>query len=420
MVTDVTLETFDFAAFVRSGDFITWGQASAEPTGLVSALMSRRSEIGDFTAFVGMTWSNAIAPEHADRVRFISYCGTGTNRLLGRAGVLDVIPLPYSQIASYLIPRVDVLMLRVSPEDEHGRFGFGAAYEYLVPLVEAARLVIVEVDETLPRLSGERDLGRDDIDVIVRSPSLRPTSSFTLGSEVEATIARFVAERIEDGATLQVGIGTLPETVLAALRDHRDLGLHSGLISDGVADLVSAGVVTNARKSIDCGLSVAGLAGGGKRLFDLLRHDRTFHFRSTAYTHAPGVLASIERFTAINSAVEVDLTGQVNAEVAGGRYVGAIGGGAEFLRGASVAPRGLPIVALPATAGTGEVRQSRIVAQLSGPVSTARADVGVIVTEYGLVDLRGLTLAERRHKMIEIAAPEFREELARATHVLSP
>jgi len=417
MAIDTTLDALDFAALVRPGDVVTWGQASAEPTGLVSALMARRADIGDFTAFVGMTWSEAIAPEHADRVRFVSYCGTGTNRRLERAGVLDVLPLPYSRLAGHLAARVDVLMLRVSPEDETGRFGFGAAHEYLVPLVEAARVVIVEVDETLPRLRGERDLGRDDVDVIVRVGSPRPTSGFAPGGAVEATIARLVAERIEDGATLQIGLGTLPETVLAALRDHRDLGLHSGLVSDGVADLVTAGVLTNARKSIDRGVSVAGLAGGGDRLFDLLRHDRAFHFRSTAYTHAPAVLASIERFTAINSAIEVDLTGQVNAEVAGGRYVGAVGGGSEFLRGAAAAPRGLPIVALPSATAKGEARRSRIVARLSGPVSTARSDVGLVVTEHGVADLRGLTLAERRRRMIDIAAPEFREELARATPV---
>lgn len=417
MATDVTLDELDFAALVRPGDFVTWGQASAEPSGLVEALMGRRAEIGTFTAFVGMTWSDAIAPEHADRIRFLSYCGTGTNRRLERAGVLDVLPLPYSRLAAHLAERIDVLMLRVSPEDETGRFGFGAAHEYLVPLVDAARIVIVEVDETLPRLRGERDLGRDDVDVIVRTASRRPTSSFSPGGAVETAIANLVAERIEDGATLQIGLGTLPETVLAALRGHRDLGLHSGLVSDGIADLVTAGALTNARKSIDCGISVAGLAGGGDRLFDLLRHDRNFVFRSTAYTHAPAVLASIERFTAINSAIEVDLTGQVNAEVAGGRYVGAVGGGSEFLRGAAAAPRGLPIVALPATTVKGGLSRSRIVARLSGPVSTARSDVGLVVTEHGAIDLRDLTLTERRRRMIEIAAPEFREDLARAAHV---
>ena len=201
--------------------------------------------------------------------------------------------------------------------------------------------------------------------------------------------------------------------MLHSLSGHRDLGIHSGLINDPVAELIERGVVTNARKRIDTGVTVAGLLARSARLARLADGNPRIVLRPTSYTHAPEILAQFDRFTAINSAVEVDLTGQVNAEVAGDRYVGAVGGAVDFLRGAHHASRGLPIVALPSTASGRGGMLSRIVARLSGPVSTARADAAIIVTEHGLADLRGLGLSERIGRMIALAAPEFRDGLAR-------
>ena len=196
--------------------------------------------------------------------------------------------------------------------------------------------------------------------------------------------------------------------MLASLSDRRDLGVHSGAIGDKVADLMEAGVINNLRKSIDPGVSVAGVMMGSRRIHDFAHRNRAVQFRSTTYTHDPDVPARIDRFVALNSALEVDLSGQINAEVAGDSYVGAVGGALDFLRGARRARGGLPVVALPSTAAKGA---SRIVATLSGPVSTPRSDAGIIVTEYGVADLRGLTLRQRRERLLAIAHPDYRSAL---------
>ena len=219
-----------------------------------------------------------------------------------------------------------------------------------------------------------------------------------------------VAGLLPDGATIQIGLGTLPAAILSALKTHRDLGIHSGLFTREIADLIDAGIVTNARKTLDAGQTVAGLLSGDETLMRWADDASALTLRPSSYTHAIGTLARLDRFVAINSAVEVDLTGQVNAEIAGGRYVGAVGGSANFLRGAAASNGGVGIIALPSTAGS----RSRIVSALSGPVTTSRADVAFVVTEYGVADLRDATLDERRERMLAIAHPEHREAIASA------
>jgi acetyl-CoA hydrolase len=225
---------------------------------------------------------------------------------------------------------------------------------------------------------------------------------------------------VPDGATLQVGIGSLPAVVLRHLRGHRDLGVHSGMITDEIAELIEAGVVTGARKSIDRGLSVTGLLLGTSTLIKRAAVDKSVQLRDTRYTHDQAVLAAQHALVAVNSAIEVDLTGQANVEVAAGRYVGGTGGAADFLRGAARSAGGVPVIALPSTTGPSAAlpsttgTASRIVARLSGPVGLSRADAGVIVTEYGVADLRGLSLARRRERMIAIAHPDHRAALGAA------
>jgi acetyl-CoA hydrolase len=202
----------------------------------------------------------------------------------------------------------------------------------------------------------------------------------------------------------------LPDAVLQALGDRRDLGVHSGALGDGIVDLMRRGVITNARKALDPGRTVGGALLGTRKLFDFARDSRDIWLRSVEHTHDPRVLAQIPKFVAINSAIEVDLTGQVNAEVANGSYLGAVGGAPDFVRAANQSPGGVSLIALPSSVGT---RASRIVGRLSGPVATPRAEAGVFVTEYGAADLRGLTLAQRIPRMISIAHPAFREGLER-------
>ncbi|MGF6604223.1 acyl-CoA hydrolase [Paraburkholderia sp. GAS448] len=287
---------------------------------------------------------------------------------------------------------------------------------YLIALARQsrARVVIAEVNTAAPCTYGLSVLEAGDFDVLVpthRAPLERSLSSV---GDTEMRIARHAASLIEDGATLQCGIGALPEAILAQLTDRRDLGIHSGTIGDAVVDLCERGVVTNARKRENTGVTIAGTMMGSRRVYTFAHRNRAVQLRPTAYTHDIDVLGRIDRFVAVNAAIEVDLTGQVNAEMVAGRYIGAVGGAIDFMRGAARSHGGVPLVALSASARG----SSRIVAKLSGPASTSRADAGVIVTEHGYADLRGLTLRQRVRRMLDIAAPESRaaleEEAARA------
>jgi acyl-CoA hydrolase len=404
-------DTIDFASIVRPGDTVAWGQSNAEPLALTRALVEQRHRIGAFRAFLGAGSNDTCRPEHADCIEFVSYCGTGSNRALARAGALDILPCHYSQFPQMMesgaLP-VDVLLLQLAPPDAQGRYSLSIAHEYLVPAIDRARVIVAEVNEQTPWTYGERYLLEKDLDFVLRTSRALPDSPPGVASATDQAIARNVAGLIEDGATLQLGLGAIPEAILACLTDRRNLGIHSGTIGDKVADLMEAGVINNARKSIDAGKTIAGVMMGGRRIHEFAHRNEAVEFRSTRYTHDPNVLASIERFVAINSAVEVDLSGQINAEIAGGVYVGAVGGALDFLRGARRSHGGLPVIALPSTAGKGA---SRIVPSLNGPVSTPRSDAGIVVTEHGVADLRGLTLRQRRERMLAIAHPDYRSAL---------
>jgi acetyl-CoA hydrolase len=409
---ELELNALELGGIIRPGDGVMWGQGSAEPLPLTRALMAQRHDIGDFNVFLGVTYSDTLKAEYADCIRFSAYCGSGGNRALAKAGKLDILPCHYSHLRELITSgrlKVDVLLLQVAPANERGEYSLSIAHEYLIPALETARVVIAEVNEEAPWTYGERPLIEADLDYIVHTARDPLELIHPQPGAAELATARNVAGLIEDGATLQFGLGALPEAILAQLADRRDLGVHSGAIGDQVALLMQAGVINNARKSIDRGLTVAGVMFGSKRLHDFAHRNPQLQFRSSSYTHGPGVLAQIERFTALNSAVEVDLSGQINAEVAAGVYVGAVGGAVDFLRAAHYSKGGLPIVALTSTAG----RHSRIVVKLGGPVSTPRSDAGLIVTEYGVADLRGAGLAERERRMIAIAHPEQRERLER-------
>ncbi|MFT0170436.1 acetyl-CoA hydrolase/transferase family protein [Paraburkholderia mimosarum] len=404
-------DSVDFASIVRPGDTVMWGQANAEPLPLTQKLLEQRHGIGAFRVFLGASSFDTCRPEHTDCIDFIAYCGTGANRPLAKAGALDILPCHYSQFPQMMesgqFP-VDVLLLQLAPPDWQGRYSLSIAHEYLIPALEQARIVVAEVNEQAPWTYGERYLSDDEIDFILPTSRALPESSPSSASATDLSIARHTAGLIEDGATIQLGLGAIPEAILGCLTDRRNLGIHSGTIGDKVADLMQSGVINNARKTIDTGKTIAGVMMGGRRIHEFAHRNDAIEFRSTRYTHDPNVLAGIDRFVAINSAVEVDLSGQINAEIAGGVYVGAVGGALDFLRGARRSRGGVPVIALPSTAGKGA---SRIVASLNGPVSTPRSDAGIVVTEYGVADLRGLTLRQRRERMLAIAHPDHRGAL---------
>src|SRR5882724_11938428 len=417
IVKTVELANIDLTSHIRAGDAVMWGQAAAEPLALTRALMQQRDRLGALEVFIGATWSDCADPVFADRVRFRSYCGAGHNRRLAQAGVLDILPCPYSQLPALIRSRqlrVDVLMLQLAPADAAGRFSLSLAHEYLLPALDVARVVLAEVNEQAPWTFGTRTIAAEDIDLIVYTsrPPLRPPAARP--SAIEEAVAIRAAALIDDGATLQCGLGSLPAAILMHLTDRRDLGVHTGALVDPMAALAQAGVITNARKSIDPGSSIAGVIMGGSEACQYAHRNPAVEFRPVEYTHSAPVLASIRNFVAVNSALEVDLSGQINAEVANGLYVGAVGGAGDFLRGARSSEGGLPIVALPSVGGSGEQLFSRIVAQLSGPVNTSRSDAAIIVTEHGVADLRALSLSERRERMLALADPSFRESLERA------
>ena len=412
MAAELELKALGFSAIVRAGDCVVWGQANAEPVPLTQALMVQRHAIGNFNVFLGITYSDTLKAEYADCIRFSGYAGTGGNRALAKAGKLDILPTHYSHLRELIRSgrlKVDVLLLQLAPANERGEYSLSIAHEYLIPALGTARVVIAEVNELAPWTYGERPVLEADLDYIVRTSRPPLELVHPHAGPAELATARNVAALIEDGATLQFGLGALPEAILAQLADRRDLGVHSGAIGDQVAALMRSGAITNARKSIDRGVSVGGIMFGSRRLHEFAHRNPQLQFRSSSYTHGPDVLAQIERFTALNSAVEVDLSGQINAEVAAGVYVGAVGGAVDFLRAAHYSKGGLPVVALPSTAG----KHSRIVARLNGPVSTPRSDAGIIVTEYGVADLRGASLSERARRLLAIAHPEQRERLER-------
>jgi acyl-CoA hydrolase len=404
--------SIDLASYIRPGDLVVWGQGSAEPLSLAETLAEQRKQLGGVRCFTGVSSSAAVRPEHCDYLSFASYSGAGANRTLAQAGALDILPAHYSELPRILGDgplRADVLFLSLPLPAPDGSFGLGLGADYVATLIGRARTVIAEVNDQVPDIGCDRRLTRGEIDVLVhvsRPPAEYPPAA---ARGVEDAIAAHVAELIPDGATIQLGIGAIPSAIASRLRGHRDLGIHTGVCTDAVAELIEAGVVTGARKSLDAGLVVTGFLMGTRRLIACAAADALIQLRDTRYTHDPAVLAAQHRFVAINSAIEVDLSGAVNCETAAGRYVGAVGGATDFLRGAARSEDGVPVIALPSTAGTA----SRIVAALSGPASQARADAGVIVTEYGIADLRGLTLSQRRDRMLAIAHPDHAEALER-------
>ena len=379
----------DLARFIRPGDGIVLGQACAEPQSLADALVAQRTAFSGASVFLGVNYAGILRPEHADHLRLSSYCGAGHNRALADAGVLDIHPHPYSRLAPLIRERripSDVVLLQVSPPNARGEYSMGLAVDYLLPAIEVARAVVAEVNARIPWTHTEKLLRKEDFSLLLeasREPAMPPPARC---GETEKAIARHAAAFIPDGATLEFGLGVLPDAVCAALQDRKSLKFHSGTIGDGVADLMQRGAAAAA----DCAMLI-----GTRKLFDFARDNPAIRLRSTEYTHDPRVLASLPRFVAINSAVEVDLTGQVNAEVANGSYLGAVGGALDFIRAATFSPGGVSLLVLPA---------ARIVKTISGPVSTPRSEAGVIVTERGAADLRGCTLRERSRRLSAISS----------------
>src|SRR5579862_9845153 len=411
---------------VRSGDRIWIQEGNGTPTPLIEALLRRAPALLNVEIVHMLTLGAAdyTRPEYQGHFRHNGLFLGHNVRDAVAAGRADYTPIFLSEIeklfSSGEMP-LDVALIQTSPPDEFGYLSLGTSIDCTLSAAQCARTVIAEVNDQMPRTLGDTFLHVSKVAAIVETsrPLLELAPAPT--SEVQRLIAKNVAPLIPDGATLQLGIGGIPNAVLESLYDRCDLGIHSEMCPDGVVPLIEAGVITGERKTLHRGKVVAGFVLGSKRIFDFIHNNPVFEFHPTQYTNDPFVIAQNERMVAINSAIQVDLTGQVCADSLGTTPYSGFGGQLDFMRGAARSKGGKPIIALPATARHGTV--SRIVPVLDpgAGVVTSRGDVHYVATEYGVAYLWGKTLRERAEALISIADPKFRGELydfaARAHYV---
>lgn len=403
-------------AKIAAGQRVFVGSGAAVPLPLLEALSARASELHDTELMHILTLGmDPTAAEHCSQhLRHASFFLGGNTRQAVAECRADYSPIFLSEIPRLFktgaIP-IDVALVQVSPPDRHGFCSYGVSVDIVKSATEAARTVIAEVNPRMPRTLGDSFLHVRDIDLMV--PSERPLVEHPSRplDDVSRRIGRYVASLIEDGSTLQLGIGAIPDAVLANLGDRRDLGIHTEMFSDGLLPLIASGVVNNRRKTFHRGKIVTSFVMGSRALYDFVDDNPEIEFRPSQYTNDPFLIARNDRMVAINSALEVDLTGQVCADSIGYRFYSGIGGQVDFVRGAGRSNGGKPVIALPSTAKDGTV--SRIVAQLSdgAGVVTTRGDVHYVVTEHGVAYLHGKSIRQRTIALIAIAHPRFRNEL---------
>lgn len=401
---------------VRSGARVWIQSGVGTPSTLVNALVSRASNLRDVEIVHMMTLGSAdyTKPEYEGRFRHRGlFLGANTREAVA-AGRADYTPIFLSEIEGLFVSGampLDVVLMQVSPPDAHGFVSLGTTVDCTLTASRCASIVIAEVNDQMPRTHGNTFIHVSRITAIVETS--RPllelhTEPFT---DAHLRVARNVASLIPDGATLQTGIGGIPEAVLTCLDDKRDLGIHTEMLSDGVIELMESGIINGDRKSLHRGTAVAAFVLGTKRLFDFIHDNPSFEFHPISYTNDPFVVAQNDRMVAINSALQVDLTGQVCADSLGTKPYSGFGGQLDFIRGAARSKGGVPIIALPSTARGGQLSRIVPVLDTGAGVVTSRADVHYVVTEYGIAYLHGKSLRERAEALIAIADPRFRAEL---------
>ena len=426
---------------VESGERVFVQGACATPTALIEALVARGEELRD----VEITHLHTYGPTPYTDERWRGHFSlralfVGENvREAANAGRASYTPVFLSDVPALFAPgeplAIAVALIQVSPPDSHGFCSLGPSVDVTRAAVDHARTVIALVNPNVPRTHGDSFVPVSQLDYAVHWAGPLYEVDHREVSETQAQIGRNVAQLIEDGATLQLGIGAIPDAVLQALTDRRDLGVHTEMFSDGIIDLVERGVMTGARKALDQDKLVASFVVGSRRLLDFIDDNPMVEMRPMNYTNNTLVIRQFEHMVAVNSAIQVDLTGQVCAESMGTYLYSGVGGQMDFMRGAALSKRGRPIIALPATAraqhkggprATDSMPESvdglisRMVSVLSpgAAVTTSRAHVHYVVTEYGIAELHGRDLAERARSLIAIAAPQFREVLERKAREL--
>ncbi len=405
---------------IKSGDNVHVHPGCATPITLVEAMTARAPELEDVKVWHLLTFGPApyMAPEMAPHFRHMAYFTGGNAREAVNEGRAEYIPIYLYEIGNLIregFYEVDVVLCNLSPPDEHGFCSFGVGVDVTKPAAENAKYVIAQINPQMPRALGDSFIHVRKLTHAVEvdePPTQLPGAGHV--SETSLKIGRHVAELIEDGSTMQMGIGEIPDAVLASLGGHKDLGVHTEMFSDGVIDLLEEGIVTNARKTLHRGKVIAGFVLGSHRLNEYIDNNPVFEFHPQNYVNDPFIIARNEKQVALNSAIEVDITGQVCADSIGTRIYSGFGGQVDFIRGAAYSKGGRPIIALPSTTKDDEI--SRIVNTLrpGAGVVTNRADVHYVVTEFGVASLHGRSLQQRAKEMLNIAHPAFREELERA------
>ncbi|MBP1745518.1 MAG: 4-hydroxybutyrate CoA-transferase [Deltaproteobacteria bacterium] len=405
----------DAVKIVKSGNRVVFSHACGEPRLLPGALVGRAKQLKDVEIVHMVPMGEALycRPEYAKSFRHVAlFSGAPTREAIwDNRG--DYIPYVFSEIPflfNSTLP-VDVAMVSVSPPDNNGFCSLGVSVDYTKSAVESAKTVIAEVNKTMPRTHGDSFIHVSDIDYFVEvDEPIAELKSVEL-TEVEKNIGKHVAELIDDGCCLQLGIGGIPDAVLFYLTDFKDLGIHSEMISDGVKNLVEKGVITGRRKTLHKGKIIVNFLMGTRGFYNWADDNPNIEMRTVDYTNNPYIIAQNKKMIAINSALEVDLLGQVCADTLGAKQFSGVGGQLDFVRGARLSEGGKAIIALPSSAkGT-----SRIVPTLKtgAAVTTSRNDVDYVVTDFGIASLKGKTVRERMRSLINIAAPDTREELTR-------
>jgi 4-hydroxybutyrate CoA-transferase len=424
LILDRAISAADAVHLVRSGMRVFSHGASATPTPLLEAL-SARADLEDVQLYHLHTDGPApwCEPDCEGRIRSVSLFNGPSMRTPVAEGRADFVPIFLSDVPGLFLSRsvpLDVALLQLSPPDRHGYCSLGTSVDAARAAVDSARFVIAEINEQMPRTHGNSAVPFDRIDAFIHTN--RPLIEHAPGVEtdVEARIGDLVAGLVENGATLQMGIGAIPDAVLARLGDKRDLGIHTEMFSDRLVDLIDTGAVTNRMKQVHPGRIVTSFVIGTKRLFDFVHDNPMVEFHACDRTNDTALIGRNPRVTAVNSAIQIDLTGQVCADSMGHRIYSGIGGQMDFIRGAARSRGGKPIIALPSTAARGTI--SRIVWELApgAGVVTTRGHVHWVVTEYGAVNLHGKSIRERAEALISIAHPDFRAELTRESRLPRP
>ncbi len=408
---------------IQSGNRVYVGGGSGVPVELINGLVRQAPRLRNVEITHILIFADApyVKPEYSESFRHNALFIGSTVRKAVNEGRADFTPVFLSEVPGLFkqgVLPIDVALISLSPPDEHGFCSFGVEVGSTKPAAESARIVIAEINRQMPRTLGDSFIHVSHLDHIVEVDYPIPEAPQGGSSKLHMRVGEHIAEMIPDGATLQMGIGSIPDAVLKNLGSHKDLGIHSELFSDGVIDMFERGVITCARKTFHPGKIVAGFLFGSKRLYEFIHNNPIIEMHPTDYVNDPFNIAQNEKMVAINSAIQIDLTGQVCADSIGTRFYSGVGGQIDFMRGAARSKGGLPIIAFLSTAKNDSI--SRIVPTLTegAGVVTTRNDVHYVVTEYGIAALHGKTVRERAKALIKIAHPKFQDELTHAAHKL--